>query len=287
MIFLAGIAFTIAGILMRSYDATMKVGEVLTRWLGIFLANSLAVWAIGASVSGPAPAHADYVVGSSSQAVTAPTPPCAPKDGSAVRLFYGVPVDRQGPTLREARPTLRSMALQADARLYRSGGEQHFRWICNRHERVKITKLSIPGIGDGEFTYDDAVAAMRAAGHDDPTNRIYLLFYGGDSYAYCGQGSVGGQGNRTQYAVVARAEGQCWTAGVTLHELGHTLGAVLDASPHSDGKGHCTQGKDVMCSDETVDCPDVSAWRFDCKNDDYYMHDGRWWDTADSVYLTH
>ncbi|MCW2955968.1 MAG: ricin lectin [Thermoleophilia bacterium] len=72
-----------------------------------------------------------------------------------------------------------------------------------------------------------------------------------------------------------------------LHELSHTMGAVQDEPPTSSGRGHCTDGLDVLCYDDRgpaggdsryVDtvCPDLvppitaDDEQYDCNGDTYF-----------------
>lgn len=73
----------------------------------------------------------------------------------------------------------------------------------------------------------------------------------------------------------------CWAldqsgAGVQVHELMHTLGAVQLSAPHSDGGGHCTDTPSVMCSVPWGARPSVTACAvqkvqvLDCGMDDFW-----------------
>jgi hypothetical protein len=75
-----------------------------------------------------------------------------------------------------------------------------------------------------------------------------------------------------------------WPEGM-LHELTHTLGAVMPHAPHATSYGHCTDGHDVMCYADggtsagpytTTACPLLTGSQagmsqsYDCGNDDYF-----------------
>jgi hypothetical protein len=75
-----------------------------------------------------------------------------------------------------------------------------------------------------------------------------------------------------------------WPEGM-LHELTHTLGAVMPDAPHATSYGHCTDGHDVMCYADggtsaapytTAACPLLTGSQagmsqsYDCGHDDYF-----------------
>jgi hypothetical protein len=75
-----------------------------------------------------------------------------------------------------------------------------------------------------------------------------------------------------------------WAEGM-LHEMTHTLGAVLPHAPHATSYGHCTDGYDVMCYADggasaapytTTACPQLTGTQagmtqtYDCGRDDYF-----------------
>jgi hypothetical protein len=75
-----------------------------------------------------------------------------------------------------------------------------------------------------------------------------------------------------------------WPEGM-LHEMTHTLGAVMADAPHATSYGHCTDGHDVMCYADggsaaapytTTACPLLTnsqagmTQTYDCGGDDYF-----------------
>jgi hypothetical protein len=75
-----------------------------------------------------------------------------------------------------------------------------------------------------------------------------------------------------------------WAEGM-LHEMTHTLGAVLPHAPHATSYGHCTDGYDVMCYADggssaapytNTACPQLTGTQagmtqtYDCGRDDYF-----------------
>jgi hypothetical protein len=88
-------------------------------------------------------------------------------------------------------------------------------------------------------------------------------------------------------------------AGVTAHELLHTLGAVQNSAPHSTKAGHCFDESDVMCysdsSGKTMQkiCGVYVPERLDCGRNDYFRVNppsgsylATHWNTSDSKFLS-
>lgn len=89
---------------------------------------------------------------------------------------------------------------------------------------------------------------------------------------------------------------------IMLHEITHTLGAVLDGAPNASGYGHCGDEWDLMCYEDHdgyetwVACSDYS-WddereAMDCNKDDYFNPNPKpgsylatHWNTANSVFM--
>jgi hypothetical protein len=159
---------------------------------------------------------------------------------------------------------------------------------------IAVDPVTSPAIGDDGFvTFPEIVGAAREQGYDR-SDRIYAIYYR-SRQGYGEVGEATGSGDRSrgpQYALISE-----WSGFWTLHELGHTFGAVPGPAPHQFLKGHCLELNDVMCRRvQDLDdpdypgivqhnCPKAPEWLFDCNHDDYYLHDGDWWDVADSPYL--
>jgi hypothetical protein len=94
-------------------------------------------------------------------------------------------------------------------------------------------------------------------------------------------------------------EGYVVAGEVAAHELGHTLGAVGNGSPHSSQVGHCWDESDVMCYADggshplETRCAVRSPELLDCNKDDYFhtgsptstSYLGTHWNTARNRYL--
>ena len=107
----------------------------------------------------------------------------------------------------------------------------------------------------------------------------------GDGPAPANVHNVGANPVVPHVAIAFRANNQrskadgCWGKGgmgavTEMHELLHTLGAVQGSAPNSNGFGHCTDDKDIMCYAERG-IPVRIACRggvelLDCGSDDYF-----------------
>lgn len=223
-------------------------------------------------------------------------PPClAEAEGShLVQVIAARPADRPEEQERGSVVARISDAVrQADDYLAASGPGHRIRWACEGRT-LAIADVTAPPIGeDGVMTFAEVVTAAVEAGHQRE-DRLYAIFYpAGAGYEEVGEATGPGDASQgPQFAMMTE-----WTGFWTLHEVGHTLGAVPGSAPHQFAQGHCNQLNDVMCRrlqdlDDPdyaavvqLDCPEAPEWLFDCNHDDYYLHDGDWWDVADSPYL--
>lgn len=220
--------------------------------------------------------------------------PCLePSPTHAVQVIAAEPIGVGRVPARD-HDIIRRAVADADYYLAASGPGHRIRWVCS-DEVVDIAVVRTPPVGvDGVVAFPEILQAVAAAGHDR-RDRLYAIFYPATA-GYDAVGEATGGGDRSQgpqYALMAN-----WTGYWTLHELGHALGAVPFEAPHQYRSGHCLEQNDVMCRriedlDEPGDyeeilqlnCPHAPQWLFDCNNDDYYLHNGDWWDVADSPYL--
>lgn len=227
---------------------------------------------------------------------SAGTVPCAP-DGSThvVRVVFGWPTNFPEPKgrLPEIRQQIEAAVSMADSYLDQSGGKQHIRWKCDGLSRLEIAVESVPNAEDDPLTFEAIVGSLSQRGYRD-ARTLYVVFlepflgYPGVGEATMPEAPPEGP----QYALIVH-----WTGLWALHEVGHMLGAVPGSAPHQFQNGHCSEQWDVMCRHPLENtflaqsglyrlaCPDNPAWYFDCNHDDYYLHDGDWWDVADSPFL--
>jgi hypothetical protein len=83
--------------------------------------------------------------------------------------------------------------------------------------------------------------------------------------------------------------GEGGTAEVAAHELLHNLGAVPGFAPNQcrrSASHACDSTTDVMYP-FVGDGSTLDSVVLDFNHDDYYAHDGAWWDVQDSDWLTH
>ena len=170
---------------------------------------------------------------------------------------------------------------QADALLNQSaqayGHSQHYRVACDASGQPAVDDVALSTSAAGT-TFASVVSDLREKGYTESPGR-YLAWVDDDPNkggvgSYCPDDDPGPSNcsnGRTFYAVNFGGDSR-----ITMHELGHTLGAVQDSSPHNSGNGHCNDGVDIMCYADggsnshysSRTCPSTEHW--DCNLDDYW-----------------
>jgi hypothetical protein len=252
------------------------------------------------------------------------------RQGPRIRVFYGYPSDTASRAATFI-PWVRSSVALADANLdarTRADG-QHLRMYCQDDRAVTVTSLALLPIGaDGTYTFTDVIGSLtdRVANglgaSDFETPRVtYVVFVDNVTCCYppSGQGTVYMHDDPDprvnannlpiygpRFAMVEINGSTATGAYVFLHEVGHTIGAVQHAAPHSSGAGHCYEAYDVMCYPDggpwftggggmlsACDPMPSGQYVFDCRGRDYYdptppKHGylSTHWNTADSAWLT-
>ncbi|MDB5164222.1 MAG: hypothetical protein JWS12_840 [Candidatus Saccharibacteria bacterium] len=191
---------------------------------------------------------------------------------------------------------------------------RHIRYVQGTNCIPIVSQINMRARPGYDFTYADITAFLQVNGYNH-SDRKYLIWFDGRT-KICGAGSAYNDSSKEStnqansyvgYAVVGPA---CWNrAGVELHELSHTLGAVQLDAPHTSGGYHCLDEQDVMCYADGVNgktvnrksvyvdpkCTKASLDLFlDCNDSDYfnasttistgsyiYQH----WNTANSGFL--
>jgi hypothetical protein len=180
-------------------------------------------------------------------------------------------------------PIIQSWLITADAAFNdgaaRGGQSRHMRYLTETVGgscQAVVDKVLVPAGSLADFGKSvDAVAALGFNRND----RKYIMLTEGSQV--CGVGGkydddTPGAGNLSNsfvtYARVDAIAG-CLGANAIAHEFAHSIGAVQNSAPHSDGSSHCTQRFDMMCygGTPTYDCTEWDAERLpDCGADDYF-----------------
>lgn len=161
--------------------------------------------------------------------------------------------------------------------------------LCDAAGDVLVDRIALPT----PATADSArtiISDLRRLGHRDKAAK-YLVFYDDcvslDEERTCFSGGQAtlelddrpGPRNRNNrgpsYAIDFGGGSDpepSWTT--LLHEAAHTMGAVQLSAPHTTGRGHCTDGQDIMCYQDhpgaDYDPYVCVVGAFDCNSDDYF-----------------
>jgi hypothetical protein len=251
-----------------------------------------------AVIPDPAPGDEPFAVGQSGVACTGDG-----RTGKRVQVLYlhefGTP-SRYTQYLRSFRAWAGGVDAVFAASAAETGGVRRLRYVTTPTCEVEVTEVQVPA--GALATLETNIQALGRLGYNR-TDRKYLIF--ADAKVYCGISTfVGdrrpGRGNRNNGGPsYARTDPGCWSAAVAAHELTHSLGGVLDNAPHSTKDGHCTDGYDIMCYEDSsrsrlkVVCGDKNHQRrLDCNHDDYFHTRpkpgsflARNWNVADSDFL--
>lgn len=230
-------------------------------------------------------------------------PPSCNNEGPRVQLLYVRTTDSPD-AYEESLPAILGAAYGADRTFdisaHKTGGHRHIRYAKNPDCTLSVLHVLIPTGSEQQFI--TTLGAIQLAGHIR-TDRKYLAFIDADAQSYCGLGygvhdDVPGADNlnnrMSAHGFIYR---RCWNWLIAAHELVHALGGVPVGAPHGDGKGHCTDGLELMCpywigKFEDMPCPIEHSALLDCNNDDYFNtspEPGSYlaghWNIADSVFL--
>ena len=193
---------------------------------------------------------------------------------------------------------------RVNAVIYNSSqGHRQLRLSTNSDCTLDIDDVAITG---NMSSLRNVESVLASKGYDN-NNKKYMVFADGGTNTPCGLGDVysdstanleynDNNGLHPQYAVVWKG---CWD-GPEVHELMHTLGAVVPGAPHRTAGGHCYDDNDVMCYQDAdnvtiwLRCKsEFYTWIYDCGKDDYFnaVNPSGWlsthWNTANSSFLLH
>jgi hypothetical protein len=117
---------------------------------------------------------------------------------------------------------------------------------------------------------------LKKSGLNDSLAKYWVWYDDATSTGACGEARRTGDGSLSEanrsnqgpdFAVAYAHITACGSVASTLlHEATHTMGAVADAAWGTDRRGHCADGRDVMCTSGRL-CPTL---RYDCGNDTYF-----------------
>lgn len=248
------------------------------------------------------PAHRDRVVATAAarpaRAAPARVPACEDAPARGVALVYARPADVAS-RLGALRASLLDAAARASAVLEAAAprAPKRIRYVCG------ITEAEIPS---SARTFGAVKRELRARGLSSE-GRAYLVWWDGPSPRACGEADLAdddrpdpavNRSNRgPSYALVYRPGGRAFCDWATvLHEILHLLGGVQDSAPHSTGRGHCTDGHDLLCRADAAGVSVTKTCRgivVDCGGDDYFSPSppaGSYlaghWNVYDSSWLT-
>ncbi len=178
-----------------------------------------------------------------------------------------------------------SAFMQQQATVDAPGVTRKLRVLCSGGVPVvDVVQLAVGGASDD---YASIVTALGAAGLTSaaPAQARYLVYHDGiigpGTWGYGGQAATPTQSTQDPFGAANGVGGVAATYAESigapdwltiLHETMHTMGAVQDGAPDSNGTAHCFDDHDVMCYDDgsgptTVVC---AYLELDCSGDTYF-----------------
>lgn len=233
-------------------------------------------------------------------AAAAPTrqPRCVGTNDYYLRVLYAYPSGPGRDNYSARVDNIRTIVKQMNGRLYQDAKASsangartaEFKVRCSPGGEISVMKFNSGPSAD----FGDVVQKARAAGHAS-TQAHYLIFLDARPPVenLAGMGTrqpddtlSSGNANNTgpAYALMWNT---AWTSKFALHEAAHNMGAVQRTAPNASYRGHCNDGRDVMCYDDrtqaekdrgvanqytTTTCP-AKFEVFDCNFDDYFDRD--------------
>lgn len=162
---------------------------------------------------------------------------------------------------------------------------------CDGGPEPVVLQATLGELSAGTASFSDIVNGLRAQGYqfngDQGSTERYIVYWDAPSSSgAAGTGHVftsdasAGPGNQNNKGGLYSVEYRYTQGGgvphwdVLVHEVMHTMGAVVGAAPHSTSAGHCRDGQDIMCYDDTgtgAYQDNVCATKvLDCNRDDYF-----------------
>jgi hypothetical protein len=198
-----------------------------------------------------------------------------------------------GDAYQMSEDAVRTMALTANTRIdtdgMRNGIHADYKAACEQGQLKIYSVVLWTPLALTDFS--SIVMDMQSRlGMDNPRAKYWIYWDAPNPPCGCsGQGmfrlddtaAVTNLNNGNSGPMYAATYGTGATGWTTfLHEAGHTMGAVQESAPHSNGPGtaHCWENNDIMCYPENpysfsmwgtaFNCP--GAAQFDCREDDYF-----------------
>ncbi len=236
--------------------------------------------------------------------------------GRRIQFLYGYLAGHKN-RLGSFRELLQTRAAQVDE-IYRAsaaatGGVRHLRI---EHDGACLAVIKAVALGSDAYAGNlFKLASQIGKKGYNRADRKYIVFSEYASRRFGGIALVSDDANPSSYnnsnqqqlyGLISRTfpgggfpSSSWWSETATAHEIGHTLGAVQQNTPHHTDNYHCTDGLDVMCYSDgspQVYNPSVCTaigtddHRLDCNHDDYYSTApvgflATTWNVANSEYL--
>jgi hypothetical protein len=204
----------------------------------------------------------------------------------------------------------------------RTGREIGIRFVmpagCTQGTQIDVAQVMLPAdAGQVNGSQFGRIASYLAERGFNRSDRKYHVWWDGNGAA-CGIGTLlplaesdptpanlhnGYYGQQGLFALnMAQSYAPCWGSGYSgatteIHELFHTLGAVMMGSPRSNKLGHCIDEPDIMCYSEggvftRIECAGPQDSHLDCNKNDYFHTNpapgsylSTHWNTANSRFL--
>lgn len=206
--------------------------------------------------------------------------PWCGQDGNRIQAIYLRHVSEPSSGYQAVVDDIERAVWTADETLNRSaqreGRTAHFRFLTNDPCELQIDHVTTrQAVSDGR----SAIQAVRAAGYESRDDRTFMIFFG--EAKGCGWATLYSDTQsdparnlnniRGHYVAISK---QCVNHYVVAHELGHTMGAVLEGAPNRHDGTHCKDGRDVLCVSTPANskCPELV---FDCGRDDWFAFEPR------------
>jgi hypothetical protein len=162
--------------------------------------------------------------------------------------------------------------------------------LCDAGTPV-VRQAALASLTSGTASFGQIVDAFRAQGYEFNNDQTglerYIVYYDtssptgaagtGHVFTNDSTGAATNQNNKGGlYAIEYRFDGgggaPHWE--VLIHETFHTMGGVVSDAPHASAAGHCTDGQDILCyqdTDTTPYNPSVCSTKvLDCGRNDYF-----------------